>query len=268
MTVAVTAVVGSTVVGMYGAKKGADAAKRSGDQQTALGYEQLDFEKEQADIRRGDYLNERDYQRGMQEEALQDYRGDRARWDEIYGNLEDNLSDFYNNLTPETFAAAGIEHQVKEFEQAKQRVTQTIAQRNIDGSGVGLSLDKQAEFALAENKANIRHDAPLQVAEAKQGFVTSSGGKPGSMPRAPSTGVGPNATGVSNAINNLGSIAGNQAQRGYDLMDSSANLIGTGIGLGIKHWPKNGGGGGGGLPGDTWTMANPSAAAGDVERLS
>ena len=225
MSVVAAAIVTSTVVGAVGANAAAGRAASGEAGRLAFDYETLDYEKDQAKLKRTDYLEEKHYQRGQ-------FAGDKARYDEIYGDVEKNLGDFYSALTPETFAAAGIEHEVKQYEQAGQRITESMAQRNLDSSGLVASVESQAELGHAERKANIRHEAPLKVAEAKAGFVASSGGRPGSPPR---TGAAPGTSNVSNAMRSISNTMGRNAQadanRTSQAYSSVGNIIGTGLQL-------------------------------------
>jgi len=92
-------------------------------------------------------------------------------WQETYGPIQDNLADYYANLTPEYFEAQGLENYQKEQQASMQRIEENFAQRGIVDSGIAASVRKSAEFERAEARADIRTDAPLRVAEEKRNFL-------------------------------------------------------------------------------------------------
>lgn len=92
-------------------------------------------------------------------------------WNTVYGPVQDNLSDYYSKVTPEYYAATGLE----EFEKAKldsvTRMDEYLAQRGLVGSGIEASLKAQTELNAAETKAEIRRDAPRLAAEDQSHFL-------------------------------------------------------------------------------------------------
>ena len=86
-------------------------------------------------------------------------------WKSVYGGLQDNLSTYYNSVTPEYYAAVGLESFQKEREVATKRMDQYMAQRGLVGSGIEASLKSQTELNAAETRATIRRDAPRLAAE-------------------------------------------------------------------------------------------------------
>jgi hypothetical protein len=250
MSVVAAAIVTSSVVGAVGAERAGDKAAAAGANRISFDQQTLAFERERFDQEQINYVADRDYRqnsaeadrREMQqryETSLSIFQGDRAKWDEVYGNVEKNLGDFYKSLTPETFAAAGIQHEQQNYKQAMETIQTSLAQRGMDSSGIMASVTSQAELNNAEAKANIRHEAPLQVAQAQAGFVQSSGGKPGNtptvpgIPGVPAFGTGPSGNGITNARNNIsdtmGVNAANDARATQDMWNSAGNIIGAGM---------------------------------------
>ncbi len=80
MSVATAAVVGSVAVSGYSAYKSSKAAGKAADAQADASAAQLDFAREQYDD-----------------------------WKELYGPIEKNLATYYQGVTPETYAAVGLE---------------------------------------------------------------------------------------------------------------------------------------------------------------
>tara|TARA_R110000851_G_C13101812_1_gene568633 strand:+ start:10022 stop:10663 length:642 start_codon:yes stop_codon:yes gene_type:complete len=103
-------------------------------------------------------------------------------WNEVYGPVQDNLSDYYTNLTPEYYETIGLENFAQEQQTAMTRLDESLAQRGLDpASGISASLRSQSELDAAEGRASIRRDAPRQVAEDKSRFLQIGlGQNPGS----------------------------------------------------------------------------------------
>ena len=135
-----TAVIGSAVVGGVVASNSADKASRTAKQ---LSSDQLAFEQQRLD-----------------------------EWNEVYGPVQDNLADYYNNLTPEYYETLGLENLEQERQTAMTRLDENLAQRGIDpSSGISASLHAQSELEGAEGRAEIRRDAPRMAAEDKSRFL-------------------------------------------------------------------------------------------------
>lgn len=99
---------------------------------------------------------------------------DKARledWNSVYGPIQDNLSNYYSSVTPEYYASVGIENFEKSRQQANDRMTEYLAQRGIQDSGLAASLKNQSEINAAETKATIRRDAPRLAAEDQSRFL-------------------------------------------------------------------------------------------------
>jgi hypothetical protein len=103
-------------------------------------------------------------------------------WNDVYGPVQDNLADYYNNLTPEYYETIGLENFEQEQQTAMTRLDESLAQRGLDpASGISASLHAQSELEGAEGRAKIRRDAPRAVAEDKRSFLQIGlGQNPGS----------------------------------------------------------------------------------------
>ena len=140
MSWAITAAVGTSVVSSYMAN---ETAKDANKQASRSQQNQLNFEKQKYED-----------------------------WKAIYGDVEANLSDYYNGLTPELYISKGLSAFQQERETAMQRVRETLAQRGIQSdSALAVSIEAQEELRAAETRASIRSEAELKTAEAKQGFL-------------------------------------------------------------------------------------------------
>lgn len=92
-------------------------------------------------------------------------------WQSTYGALEDNLSEYYNSISADSYAAMGLENAQQAFDTSMKQINESLAQRGITNTAVGASLEAQAKLGLAEQKAKIRTDAPRAVAEDKSRFL-------------------------------------------------------------------------------------------------
>ena len=103
-------------------------------------------------------------------------------WNETYGPLQDNLADYYSNVTPDYYASVGLEEFETQYQTSLDRIDENLIQRGIDpSSGIGASIEAQAELSAAETRAGIRRDAPRQAAEDKSRFLQIGlGQNPGS----------------------------------------------------------------------------------------
>lgn len=163
--VAVAVGVGSAVAGIYGSKKAAKSADRNAD--SSLGFQ------------------------------MQQYND----WKKVYGPIEENLSKFYQDMDPETFAASGLKQFEEQYQYNMQQLDRSFAQQGIEG-GAKASLEQQASLSAAETRASIRQQAPLQMAQAQQSFLTGNV-------------VNPMAAGITQTYENRAQMYGNQAAMGY-----------------------------------------------------
>lgn len=180
MVWAATAVAGAAVIGgAYSSYKAAGAADDASRRAAAAEGNALAFEYEKYDD-----------------------------WNATYGGLQDNLADYYNNVTPEYYAAVGIEKFNEEFQTGMKRIDESFAQRGIDpSSGIAGSVKSQAELDAAETRAGIRRDAPRQAREDQRSFLqVGLGQNPGS---SLSSSLADSATNKANSANSAATAAGN-----------------------------------------------------------
>lgn len=142
-------------------------------------------------------------------------------WKEVYGPLQDNLSNYYSNVTPDYYATAGLETFEQQYQIGLQRLDENLAQRGIDpSSGIAVSMESQAELNAAETRAQIRRDAPRQAAEDKSRFLQIGLGQ------NPANSVG-NALSQQNQIAQQQSMYANQAAG--DAWAAAIPAVGTAI---------------------------------------
>jgi len=100
-----------------------------------------------------------------------------ADWQRLYGGVEQDLADFFNNLTPDTYEAQGLEAQQVEFQKAQDNISAFLAERGLGQSGVAIESQQDLELANAQMRAKIRREAPFKVAEVKQSFLQTGIGE-------------------------------------------------------------------------------------------
>lgn len=180
------AVIGGAVVGGVASNM---AANQSADAQNKAARAQADASEDQLAFQQRQY----------------------ADWQATYGPIQDNLSSFYQGLTPDTLVASGLQDYEKQYQASQQQIERAFAQRGVT-SGAQDMMRMQSELAAAEARADIRTKAPLQVATAQQGFLNQQVTNPATQ-------------GVANAYSNQANLygqqaiaAGNQAALGYQAM--------------------------------------------------
>lgn len=93
-------------------------------------------------------------------------------WKNLYGPLEQNLTDYYNKLSPSYIEARNLENYEKEKNVALKNIRENLAQRGISTSGISGYVETSTELAGAEARAQIRADAPMQAAKEKASFLS------------------------------------------------------------------------------------------------
>jgi len=127
-------------VSIYGASKANTQASRAQDAQTQANQANLDFQKQQY-----------------------------ADWQAVYGPIRQNLSNFFQGLTPEAFAASGLKQYDLQYQAVEQNLQRSFAQRGLDSNAQDF-LNQNAALSAAGTKATIRQQAPLQVLMQSRDF--------------------------------------------------------------------------------------------------
>lgn len=175
MSVVAAAVVGSAVVGAVSSASASSKASKSADAATAAASEssaaQLEFAKEQY-----------------------------ADWEKVYGPIQENLSAYYNSLTPEKYETQSIQAINQSYANANKQITQSLAQRGIATSGLAAQAQVDLSSKQAQDIATVRATSDQVVANEKTKFL--------------SLGLGQYANtvaGVTNAYGNQANFAAQQA---------------------------------------------------------
>ena len=208
------AIAGAAVIGagasMYSGNKAAKAANKasdraaaSADAQTALGYEQLDFNKQQYDD-----------------------------WNAIFGDTQKTLASYYNTLSPEFFASTGLQNIEQEYTRSRTQLDAALAKRGISNSGVAVDDFSTLEAARMMGRADIRNKAETQVRAEQMNFLAVGKGQQSQL-----------QANISNSYGNLANSYGNQASTQYSLANNYTNQanqayagVGQAIGSGVNAY--------------------------------
>ncbi len=216
---AVGAAIGSAVVGVGGLVQGKKAGDAADDKYNKASS-QLEKYMAQANV--------------FGEDALEFSQGLLTDWEETFGSMQDNLSDYYSGLDPVKYATEYKSNLNDNIDKQLSQMNDTLSASGLQNSGMAAQTAKEAAFAKATGGAVADLAADDKVAAMQQGFVNSGANQ---QARAES-GV---AGGYSNLINiatgagrNLANLTTGQAQQSAadagGFMKGGLNTLSSGAG--------------------------------------
>lgn len=125
-----------------------------------------------------------------------------ARFDELYGPLEEQVTEYARNLTPEDQTARGYTAIAEETAKAEKSIAKTLAQRGITGGGAEAGARTSLELTKALSRADVKQRAPQEVAAIQSGILAQGQGLEQSA-----------AAGLSQAYQQQGIAAGQQQKQ-------------------------------------------------------
>src|SRR5690606_36525308 len=143
MSFKIAATIGSAIIGKKAADKSASAARDSAGIADDAAMAQLDFAKEQYED-----------------------------WKAVFGDIQDNLSTYYRNLTHDSYAAEGLQTFTRENREVIKSLRGNLEQRCLATSGAAAQLESDWSMFSAEQRALIRAEAPKKAAAEKLRFLT------------------------------------------------------------------------------------------------
>lgn len=150
-------------------------------------------------------------------------------WQNIFGGVQENLSSYYNSISPDYYVAAGLEAFEKEREAQMGKLSETLAQRGLSNSGLAATVATEDAISSAEARASIRREAPRQAREDQSRFLQiGMGQNPGSSVSSTLGGIATNAQTQANQA----SQAAGQA------VSSAVSSTGKVIAQGYEAWSK------------------------------
>lgn len=163
------------------------------------------------------------------------------QWETAFGGIQQNLSDYYNNLDPMKFSQQAKTAYSESLNKQMKQMSETLTQRGLTSSGQRAQLEKEAMFNKAQTNADIDIKAPEEVARMKQGWLsqgeTLRGQGVQSMSNALSnqasySQVGSNA--MMNANTGISNILTNQAAQSAESAQAWGGAAGTLMGQGVS----------------------------------
>ena len=221
----------SVLSGMYSAYQQSEAQRRGEDyqaQQAAMMKQQQDAaNRNQAQLQR------------MNSEQMNAAATQYNQYQEIYGGIEENLANYYQNLSPDLYSAQMKDSITKQYEQSSQNLSANLAARGIQGSGVEAAGMTQLESDRMMGNAQADIMAPQMVAEQQGKFFSSVGQQQqqmanNNMQSAYNQQHNNGFNNVYNSFGNQANMAGNQAQNQFGLAGQYGQSAVQGISGGME----------------------------------
>ena len=228
----------SILSGIYSAYQQSEAQKRGEDFQS----QQL------ATMRRQEQAAKQEQQRvaQMTSEQMNSANSQYMRYKEMYGGIEENLANYYNNLSPDVYSGQMKEAISRNYETAGRQLSENLAARGIQGSGVEAQGLMNLEESRANSMAQADIQAPQMVAEQQANFFNTTGfGQQqlanNNVQQAMTNQLSANATAYGNInsnFNNQANLIGNQAQNQFNLAGQYGNAAAQGVAGGFNALGK------------------------------
>lgn len=132
----------SAATSLYGASKASSAAKSATKSQASAEAAALEFQQQQ----------------------YQD-------WQDTFGPIQDNLSLYYQSISPDYYEATGLANFQKERKQQLADLNISLAQRGLTGSGLAATIKRENAIDTAEQRAQIRTAAKQQAVSDMSSFL-------------------------------------------------------------------------------------------------
>ena len=147
-----------------------------------------------------------------------------ADWKAVYGDLQDNLGDYYNNLSSSKYATQAIQANQQEFAKTSKQLDTSLAQRGLSSSGAQAASMTAMSQQLAQANATARYSAEDTVKQQQLGFLGVGLGQGsamlGNIGNAYSSGASTSVQ-AGSAIGQVNSTYANSLQKSNAAMTSS-----------------------------------------------
>ena len=149
----------------------------------------------------------------------------------LYGDIEKNLANYYKNLSPDTYTTQANSAIAQQFEQASVNMRESMAARGIEGSGVeaGAMANMYGEKALAESQ--VEAGADQWVANQQQQFYQNQAAPQQQYAR---NNMNTATNNYNNSMGNMSNAFGNQANTQFNLAGQYGQSAAQGIGGGMQ----------------------------------
>jgi len=157
-----------------------------------------------------------------------------ADWKAVYGPLQENLGNYYKNLSPDKYSQQAVEQVQVETNNALKHIDTEFAQRGLDDSGIKAATEIAMQSNAANQKANIRANADDIVHNKQMQFLGLGLGQGTQM-------LGTIGNVASNGANAQAGIASSYNQTSSTLGAASMNALGGAIGTAVGVATLSGG---------------------------
>ena len=145
------------------------------------------------------------------QDALEYAQGMMTDWEDTFGGIEQNLSDYYSNLDPVKYAENYKSDLNANIDKQIGQMNETMAASGLQTAGMKQQTAKEAAFAKATGGAQADLMADDKVASMQQGFVNTGASKYANAASQNMNAHGNLANLNMNAGSSIGSMYGNQA---------------------------------------------------------
>lgn len=94
-------------------------------------------------------------------------------WKTIYGDLQEDVSTYFKNLTGDSLATKQIQQVQQAYQASQKQMDEQLAQRGLSGSGAAVQGLIQNSQTMASASANIRANSELEANKQKMGFLNT-----------------------------------------------------------------------------------------------
>lgn len=144
-------------------------------------------------------------------------------WKDIYGSQQEDIGEYYKNLTGETLVGKELEQVQLASQVSQDKITETLAQRGISGSGLEAQLLTNNITQTELVKADKRASADQRAIDAKTGFLSLGLGQEANI--ASELRLGSNA--LSQGLVAQGQDRASSAGIKYGLIENAIDSIGS-----------------------------------------
>jgi len=161
-------------------------------------------------------------------------------WQKVFGPIQENLSEYYQGLDPDTYASRIKTRLETQFEMANHNLDRSLAQRGIEDSGLAMAMKKDLNQQLAISKTLANQQAEDIVEQKKLRFLGLGLGNQGALLSNVNSSYGAQAGAYGNLAAMYGGQAamyGSQAARAGQALGNLAGSLAYAYGRGIFSAP-------------------------------
>lgn len=177
----------------------------------------------------------------LQNEQLQLYKDELDNFQSVFGDVQQNLKNYYSGLSADSVAAKDIQNLEVEFNRVNTQLNQQLAQRGLTGSGAAVAANTALASNLATNRAEARSNAAQKVANQQLGWYSLGTQQKQAALAGLSGAYGQAMQGQSNLASIYGQQASNAANAATQSFANVGSTITNAIGTGIVANALNGG---------------------------